>query len=847
MGGHARKWGRPLDSGGLLRADHGAGAALLLPCHAAMTLPLPPHDRPPLTSWADARGPIPATARVVAETVEGSEPEPFDWRRAWTAVRRWRWLVAGITVGGSLLGVVASRIIKPSYRAQATIWIDSRDRQAGAAAPFQPGRLLDPEAWVDLVRSYSVLDAVARQEHLFLRVPPRTAPALVATFQVADTFRPGRYRLVFGRDGTSYRVETADGIELDRQPVGAPLGRRLGFLWSPPAGALPPERPWPFEVVPLRDASARLADDLQLHIDQDGNLLRLELEGTDRDRVAATLNDVADRYVVVVGQLKREKLTELTGRLSDQLDSATKDLVTAESTYQVFRTRTITLPSDRSASASGAGPAGGGGGDAAAPESPAVAEFLALDATRGAIAHDRAAIERALASDTGAGPSIEALNSVPAARQSRELGPALDELATKETELRALRARYSEAHPEVIQLADRVHALRTGTIPALARALAAELGTREGIAQRDAGAAAAALRSIPARSLEDARLRREVMLAEDLHNTLQQRHEEAQLAVESSIPDARVLDRADSPRYPIRDSAPRLIALALLGSLGLALLVAVLLDRFDPRFRYPNQVLRELGLPLLGVLPHVAAAPRGVGARVLPTAGPLIESLRGIRMSLLTLAAEVPSLTLAISSPGSGDGKSFVSAHLALAFAEAGYRTLLVDGDIRCGRQHQRFGVERRPGLCDVLREGVPVGDALHATGHAGLSLLTCGARVRLGPELLAGPAMGALMSELRERFDVIVCDTPPLSAGVDPYVISAVTGRLLLVVRTGISDREMMTAKLAVLRRMPVELLGVVMNDVPPDRSYGYYSYYLEGYEAQDETAGIGAGSAAR
>ncbi|MBW8773056.1 MAG: hypothetical protein JF590_07190, partial [Gemmatimonadetes bacterium] len=286
-----------------------------------MTLPLPPGDRRPLQPWIDGLTSSPGRVgpQGPPDTLPEEELQPFDWRRAWSAVRRWRWLVAAIAVGGTTLGFLASRIVKPSFRAQATIWIDSRDRQANAAAPFEPGRLLDPEAWLDLVTSYSVLDDVAREQHLFVHVPPHTPPALIAGFQVADTFRPGRYRLTASSDGATLRLETADGIELDQVPAGAPIGRRLGFLWSPPAGALPAGATLPFEVVPLRDASAFLARDLQLHIDPEGNLLRLELDGTDRERVAATLNGVADRYVAVVGDLKRQKLTELTARLADQL------------------------------------------------------------------------------------------------------------------------------------------------------------------------------------------------------------------------------------------------------------------------------------------------------------------------------------------------------------------------------------------------------------------------------------------------------------------------------------------------------------------------------------------------
>lgn len=791
-----------------------------------MTLLLPPADRPPHSrmTFASSNG-----AGVVAPlhtSLDEGAPEPLDWGRLMAAVKRWRWLVAGTVAFGTIAGLVASRFVKPLFRAQATVWIDSRDRHEGGPAPFQPGQLLDPEAWLDLMRSYAVLDEAARAERLYVHAPARTPPALMSTFAVADTFRAGAYRLV--AEGAGYRLETADGIELDRAAAGDSLGLSLGFRWVPPSGVLPTGAEAPFEVVPLRDAASQLAEQLQLHIDPDGNLLRLELEGTDRARLVRVLDRIAGRYVEVAGDLKRQKLTELTKILAEQLAGATADLVSAESTYEAFRTRTITLPSERAVAGAATTPAGGGAGAG----DPVVDRYFDLQGRRGQLQRDREAIERALAG----GLSVEALNAVPAARESRELGPALDELTAKQTELRGMRAKYSEAYPPVIELAERVRALRETTIPTLARALAADLRAREGIARRDVVAAGTDLRGIPARSLEEGRLRRTVALAEDLHNTLQQRHEEAVLAVASSIPDARILDHAAVPRAPIRDTALRIVALALFGSLGLGLMVAVMLDRFDPRFRYPSQIAKDLGLPILGAIPHVPSLPRRLRDRQDREVAPLIEALRGVRMSVLTAADQASPLVLTVSSPGSGDGKSFLASHIAFAFAEAGYQTVLVDGDIRRGRLHQRFGLERRPGLCDVLQGGVSLDAALRATDYPELTVLPCGARMHHAPELLGGPGMAVVMAELRRRYQVVICDSPPLSAGIDPYILAAATGRLVLVMRTGISHREMMSAKLSVLGRMPIDLLGVVMNDVPTDPTYGYYSYYLAGYETRDE-----------
>jgi Mrp family chromosome partitioning ATPase len=97
---------------------------------------------------------------------------------------------------------------------------------------------------------------------------------------------------------------------------------------------------------------------------------------------------------------------------------------------------------------------------------------------------------------------------------------------------------------------------------------------------------------------------------------------------------------------------------------------------------------------------------------------------------------------------------------------------------------------------------------------------------------------MRELVATLRERYQVIVSDSPPLSAGVDPFHLGVATGRLVLVLRAGVSHRELAAAKLAVLGRMPVDLLGTVLNDVPADQAYGYYSYYLAGYELGSDSA---------
>ncbi len=135
-----------------------------------------------------------------------------------------------------------------------------------------------------------------------------------------------------------------------------------------------------------------------------------------------------------------------------------------------------------------------------------------------------------------------------------------------------------------------------------------------------------------------------------------------------------------------------------------------------------------------------------------------------------------------------------------------------------------------------MLAGDVTAEAALQRTPYSGLSFIGCGSRRHRGPELLSSAAMPRLVASLRPHYEAIIVDTPPLVAGVDAFALGTVTGALVLVLRAGMSDRDVATAKLDVLDRLPVRLLGAVVNDVRAGGDYRQYSYYLAGYEATDE-----------
>jgi len=195
-----------------------------------------------------------------------------------------------------------------------------------------------------------------------------------------------------------------------------------------------------------------------------------------------------------------------------------------------------------------------------------------------------------------------------------------------------------------------------------------------------------------------------------------------------------------------------------------------------------------------------------------------------------------------VTGAGAGDGKSFVSAKLALACAESGKATLLIDGDSRRGGLHRILHRPRKLGLTDHLAGAASLEAVTQSTPFAALDFIAAGSRYRDSPELLGYPAMVELLEHARAHYAVVIVDSSPLGSGVDPYTLGTLTGSLLLVLRTGTTNLALARTKLAVLDHLPIRLLGAVLNDVPRGAAYGYYayySYYLPGYEAVEETDG--------
>jgi polysaccharide biosynthesis transport protein len=734
------------------------------------------------------------------------------------AIVRYKWLTLGLLVLGAILGTLATRFVQPTYEARAKLWVVSTNPTKGPTGPIRADELLPQNSWVELFQSFAITDSVVAKRGLAATPDDPKDRPLFLRFAVAERPMVGDYQLAVDSRGQHYSLtRRKEGVVVDTGTVGDSVGRPVGFRWAPSAQLLTAGRVVKFNVVTPRDASIQLLTKLTPPpvLQPNGNFMTVTLVGDDPVEAAATLNLWTDEFVSKATALKRQNVSEFSRQLESQLRVAGERLRQAEVNLEGFRVRTITLPSENLVVTPGL----------QETRNPVLQKFFEKRMEYDDLRRNREALARALSSGSGTADAIAAIPGISQLPGAKNLDQALNDLLTKQSELRTKQAIYTDEHAQVKDLQKKIADLRAQTIPQAAQGLLRQLDARGADLNNQLSASSNDLRGIPTRTIEEQRLMREKMVDEQLYANLQTRYAEAKLAESSAMPDVTTLDKASPANGPVSFQKMKLIGTAILLALALGLGLSILLDRLDHKFRHLAQVSSELGLAVLGTVPKIVQPPR----RAKPEdAAEVIESFRGIRLRLQYAYSATQPLVCGITSPEQADGKSLVASNLALAFAEAGYKTLLIDADTRRGALHEVFSLQRRPGLIEVLSGEVPRSDVLHATSQERLTLLPCGGRRTTNPELVASAALPRLLGELVQEFSVIIVDGPPLSAGIDAFAIGAACENTLMILRHAKTDMRMARAKLNLLRRLPLRTVGVVLNDV---RSMGDYKYY--GYDA--------------
>jgi Mrp family chromosome partitioning ATPase len=404
----------------------------------------------------------------------------------------------------------------------------------------------------------------------------------------------------------------------------------------------------------------------------------------------------------------------------------------------------------------------------------------------------------------------------------------------------------------------------------------AMLRNREEFLNRQIGELQQKNRELPTLELSLQRLQREAKTNDDLLALLKTKHQEALIKEAEQIEEVSIVRPATEPDTPIGGETANTILFGLVIGFAVGLVLAFVRETLDTSIGTIEDVESYLGVPVLGVVPHIDSREtvqrilerRPALAQIDPEAllshsllithfdpkSPVAEAYRTLRTNIQFARMERSGKVLVVSSPTLQEGKTTTIVNLALTMAQSGQKTLLVGANMRRPSIHRFFGIEREPGLsnilvgsaqwrdcirtvADILMGRFEMEDIMAAPGLDNLHIIEAGPVPANPSELLSTPAMSGFLHSVRDVYDVILVDTPPILPVTDSAIVASQADGVVLVYQAGKVGRLVLKRAKVHVENVGGKVWGVVLNDVKTEiAGYAYTQYYTHYYG--EETA---------
>lgn len=379
------------------------------------------------------------------------------------------------------------------------------------------------------------------------------------------------------------------------------------------------------------------------------------------------------------------------------------------------------------------------------------------------------------------------------------------------------------------------------------------------------------LKALPESGLQLARLERDVKLNMEVYTLLEQKHQEALIQEAEKIEEVTIVKPALKPTSPI--NPPQTASVTFVGTvLGmiLGLVFAFIMETMDTSIGTIEDVEAYLEVPVVGIIPYIA--PEDIkdillkkshieqsdeilarNARLVTHFAPkstLAESYRALRTNIQFSCLEREAKLLIFTSSSPGEGKSSTTMNLAMVMAQAGSKVLLVDADLRKPMVNKVFGLDREPGLSDVILGNYEFDDVIRTVtdimmgkmgmedimttpGIDNLSIITSGTVPPNPSELLNSPRIPALLAQLREKFDIVLIDTTPILPATDAAILGSKADGVVIVYQVGKIARGSLKRAKVQMDNVKAKVIGIVLNGLKPEVSLDYQDYRYESYYA--------------
>ncbi len=578
---------------------------------------------------------------------------------------------------------------------------------------------------------------------------------------------------------------------------------------------------------------ADIADNLlgQLNVFQKGSsrVIAIDFTSTSAETSARVANRLAELYIAQQIEQKVAVNREATKWLGQQIEQLRQKVQTSEAAVEAFRSESGLFLTNGST----------------VPQQQLTDINSQLTLAQAARAEAEAKLQNAR-SLIASGNSV---NSAAAVLQS----PLIQNLRQQEVALRAQIAQMSEtllpSHPKMMEaqanLADldrqiekEVNKIIQG-LENEARVAAARVASlRQSLIQLQAHMGTLNQDEVQLRALE-----RDASTNRSLLESFLKRYEEANARAEAdaSAANARIVSRAQEPSSPTFPKTGAVLTLATVAGLLLSLIISFLLEAFSSGFRTAEQVERATGMPFLGLIPELETGPRASPANNLMREpfGLYAESIRGLQGSVLTARiGDRRAKTLLMVSAHMDEGKTSTAASLARVLAMGGYRTILIDADMRAPSVHLALGMPPQAGLAELLTGQANFGHVIRQDYGSYAHVMQAGGALPNPTAALASAQMAWVLKALEQTYDYVIINSPAAMAAGDAMVLAKMTDLTILVVRWASTNRRVVARVLKMLSAASGRRVGVLLTRVNLRRYRRYSDTVIEEYPARPARA---------
>jgi capsular exopolysaccharide synthesis family protein len=411
------------------------------------------------------------------------------------------------------------------------------------------------------------------------------------------------------------------------------------------------------------------------------------------------------------------------------------------------------------------------------------------------------------------------------------------QLAAQKIVFAQMHERYRDKHPKMIEASNSIQqterelakAVRSAASAVEADYQTASLNEKEARAQLAAQEAESL--NIDRYAVEYDNLSRDLKINEQILQTIIGRTRETSMTSSVATQNARMVDRARPIEKPASPNIPLNLGIGAGGGLLLGLAFALFVAYIDDRVKSLHDIEHVVGLPLLGIIPRIRRMADAEKARVAVN-----QSDRQVAESFLTLHSSLRlkdesrlARCILTTSTIPGEGKSFTTSNLGLTFAAHGERVVIVDCDLRKPNIHRSFGLENTKGVIDVCAGTATIDDVVIKAVQPNLDVIVAGGRAKNPTHVLNHANFGAMIAELRKRYDRVFIDTPPLAAVSDAMIILPLVDGSIFTIFFNKVRRQAAQFGAKKLLESTVPCFGAVLNGLNLAVSGYYYAQYYD------------------